>query len=326
MELIKITNLKTYYLQRAPSKPKGVIKAVDGVDLSIVTKEALGLVGESGSGKTTLAYSIVRLLPRNARIVDGSILFHPLGVDMLKSNESEMRKIRGKEVGIIFQDPMTFLNPAMTVAGQIAEGIIRHQKCSREEAKKRAIELLEKIKMPEPFTVASYYPHQLSGGMRQRVIIAIAISCNPQLLIADEPTTALDVTVQAQILKLIKELQAKLGMSLLLITHDLAVAANVCDKVVVMYAGKIAEEGDVHSIYKNPIHPYTAGLLKVTPRLKETNEGIQTMEGEPPDPTNTPTGCRFHPRCPYAKEKCSIVEPPLKNLDDGRRVACWMVA
>ena len=325
MELLSITNLKTYYLERTRSKPKGVIKAVDGVDLSLGTKEALGLVGESGSGKTTLAYSIVRLLPRNARIVDGSILFHPSGVDLLKSNESEMRKIRGKEIGIIFQDPMTFLNPAMKVVDQIAESIVWHQKCSRKEAKKRAIELLEKTKMPEPFTVASYYPHQLSGGMRQRVIIAIAISCNPHLLIADEPTTALDVTVQAQILKLIKELQAKLGMSLLLITHDLAVAANICDKVVVMYAGKIAEEGDVHNIYKNPIHPYTAGLLKVTPRLKETNESIQTVEGEPPDPTNLPTGCIFHPRCPYAKEKCSLVEPPLKNVDDGRRVACWMV-
>ena len=325
MELLRITNLKTYYLERTRSKPKEVIKAVDGVDLSLGTKEALGLVGESGSGKTTLAYSIVRLLPRNARIADGSILFHPSGVDLLKSNESEMRKIRGKEIGIIFQDPMTFLNPAMKVADQIAEGIMWHRKCSREEGKKRAIELLEKTKMPEPFTVASYYPHQLSGGMRQRVIIAIAISCNPHLLIADEPTTALDVTVQAQILKLIKELQAKLGMSLLLITHDLAVAANICDKVVVMYAGKIAEEGDVHNIYKNPIHPYTAGLLKVTPRLKETNESIQTVEGEPPDPTNLPTGCIFHPRCPYAKEKCSLVEPPLKNVDDGRRVACWMV-
>jgi len=325
MELLRITNLKTYYLERTRSKPKEVIKAVDGVDLSLGTKEALGLVGESGSGKTTLAYSIVRLLPRNARIVDGSILFHPSGVDLLKSNESEMRKIRGKEIGIIFQDPMTFLNPAMKVVDQIAESIVWHQKCSRKEAKKRAIELLEKTKMPEPFTVASYYPHQLSGGMRQRVIIATAISCNPQLLIADEPTTALDVTVQAQILKLIKELQAKLGMSLLLITHDLAVAANICDKVVVMYAGKIAEEGDVHNIYKNPIHPYTTGLLKVTPSLKETNESIQTVEGEPPDPTNLPTGCIFHPRCPYAKEKCSLVEPPLKNVDDGRRVACWMV-
>jgi len=325
MELLRITNLKTYYLERTRSKPKEVIKAVDGVDLSLGTKEALGLVGESGSGKTTLAYSIVRLLPRNARIADGSILFHPSGVDLLKSNESEMRKIRGKEIGIIFQDPMTFLNPAMKVVDQIAESIVWHQKCSCKEAKKRAIELLEKTKMPEPFTVASYYPHQLSGGMRQRVIIAIAISCNPHLLIADEPTTALDVTVQAQILKLIKELQAKLGMSLLLITHDLAVAANICDKVVVMYAGKIAEEGDVHNIYKNPIHPYTTGLLKVTPRLKETNESIQTVEGEPPDPTNLPTGCIFHPRCPYAKEKCSLVEPPLKNVDDGRRVACWMV-
>jgi oligopeptide/dipeptide ABC transporter ATP-binding protein len=323
VNLLTIEGLKVYY-----HTSRGVVKAVDGVNLSIRVGETLGLVGESGSGKTTLAYSIVRLLPPGARIVDGVISFRPRGmdqvVDLVKLPESRMREIRGRRIGMIFQDPMTFLNPVMKVGDQIAEGIIWHEKCSRDEAKERAIKLLEEVKVPDPSTVASYYPHQLSGGMRQRVMIAISISCNPQLLIADEPTTALDVTVQAQILRLIKELQTKFGMSLLLITHDLAVAANVCERVAVMYAGKIMEEGNIHDIYRNPMHPYTAAMLRVTPRLAGIGGSISAIEGELPDLTNPPSGCRFHPRCPFVMERCSREEPPPGSMTSGRRAACWM--
>jgi oligopeptide/dipeptide ABC transporter ATP-binding protein len=223
---------------------------------------------------------------------------------------------------MVFQDPMTFLNPVMKVCDQIAEGIIYHQKCSLSEAKKKAVELLEKLKIPDPAIVATQYPHQLSGGMKQRVMIAIAISCNPQLLIADEPTTALDVTVQAEVLELLRKLQRELDMSLLLVTHDLGVVAEVCDRVAIMYAGKIVEIGEIYKLYKDPKHPYTSGLLNATPTIQKL-EKIATIKGGVPNLINPPSGCRFHPRCLYATKKCEVEEPPLAKIEEERYVACW---
>jgi len=318
--VLEISNLVVHYFIS-----DGVVRAVDGVTIHVREKEALAIVGESGSGKSTLAYSIVRLLPENGRILNGSIWLYPDKKDLARMPEDEMRKIRGCRIGMIFQDPMTFLNPVMKVGDQIAEAIIYHQKCSKSEAKKKAVELLEKLKIPDAAIVASYYPHQLSGGMKQRVMIAIAISCNPQLLIADEPTTALDVTVQAQVLKLIKQLQQELGMSLILVTHDLGVVAEVCDRVAIMYAGKIVEVGDIYKLYKDPKHPYTVGLLDATPTIQEPGKRIATIRGSVPNLIDPPSGCRFHPRCLHATKKCEREEPPLVEIDDDRYVACWLV-
>jgi len=320
LNILEINNLKTYYFAT-----EGVVKAVDDVTLYIKNKEALAVVGESGSGKSTLAYSIVKLLPENGRILNGNIWLYPDKIDLVRLSENEIRKIRGNRIGVIFQDPMTFLNPVMKVGDQIAEALIFHKKCSQSEAKRKAIELLEKLKIPDASAVASQYPHQLSGGMKQRVMIAIAISCNPQLLIADEPTTALDVTIQAQVLELLKDLQLKLGMSLILVTHDLGVVAKVCDRVAIMYAGKIVEIGDIYSLYKKPIHPYTKGLLQATPTIQEPGKKIMAIGGSVPNLINPPSGCRFHPRCPYATEKCKMKEPPFVNVDKERYVSCWLI-
>jgi oligopeptide/dipeptide ABC transporter ATP-binding protein len=317
-KLVEIRNLRTHFYTE-----DGVVPAVDGVNLYIRRGETLGVVGESGCGKSVTSLSIMRLIPNPpGKIVDGEILFE--GQDLLKKSESEMRKIRGNEISMIFQEPMTSLNPVYTIGDQIAEAIQLHQGLSRKEALERAVHMLRLVGIPLPERRIHEYPHQLSGGMRQRVMIAMALSCNPKLLIADEPTTALDVTIQAQILELMKKLKQELGMAIMLITHDLGVVAEMCERVVVMYGGKVVEEADVVSIFKNPLHPYTEGLLKSIPRMDEEVERLHVIEGVVPNPAHLPKGCRFHPRCPYAFDKCKEAQPELKQVAPGRYVACFL--
>ncbi|MEC9488170.1 MAG: ABC transporter ATP-binding protein, partial [Halanaerobium sp.] len=295
--LIEVRGLQTYFYTE-----DGVVKAVDGVDFEIYKGETLGVVGESGCGKSVTSLSIMRLIPNPpGKIVGGDILFE--GDSLLKKSESEMRKIRGNDISMIFQEPMTSLNPVYTVGDQIAEAIILHQKVSKKEAIERAVEMLRKVGIPLPEQRVNEYPHQLSGGMRQRVMIAMALSCNPKMLIADEPTTALDVTIQAQILELMNELKNEFDASIMMITHDLGVIAEVADRVAVMYAGKIVEYSDAVSIFKNPKHPYTWGLLKSIPRLDKTTERLMNIEGVVPNPLFFPDGCKFHTRCPFADDK-----------------------
>ncbi len=319
-KILEVSNLYVQYLTL-----QGIVKAVDGVSFSVGWGESFAIVGESGSGKSTLAFSVIRLLPENSRIVNGKILLYPENIDLVKLPEEEMRKIRGRRIGMIFQDPMTFLNPVMRIGDQIAEAIIYHQKCSPTEAKRKAVKLLEKLRIPDASDVVNRYPHQLSGGMKQRVVIAMAISCNPQLLIADEPTTALDVTVQAEVLELLKNLINEYNMSLILVTHDLGIVAEICDRVAIMYAGKIMEIGDVYRLYKNPKHPYTIGLLNAVPTIYKSKNEIAGIKGSPPNLINPPIGCRFHPRCPYVFDKCKIYEPPLIEISKSNYVACWLV-
>lgn len=301
------------------------MKAVDGVSFGIDKGEALGLVGESGCGKTMTAFSIMGLVPSPGRIVGGEIWFSygDGRKDLTKTSEEEMRKIRGGKISMVFQDPMTYLNPVMKICDQIAEAIVLHQELPKDQARRKAIDLLERVRIPIPSTVAQYYPHELSGGMRQRGLIAMAISCNPDLLIADEPTTALDVTVQAQVLELIKQLKNEMNMALMLITHDLGIVADTCDRVCVMYAGRIVEEGDVYDIYREPKHPYTMGLLKSTLSIDEFKETLVTIEGTVPDLTNLPPGCRFRPRCSQISDRCREAAPPMVEVKKGHRVSCW---
>jgi len=319
LRILEISDLRTYYYTS-----RGIVKAVDGVTLDLKKSESLAIVGESGSGKSTLAYSITKLLPDNAQIVNGNIWLYPEKIDLVKLSNDEMKKIRGRRIGMVFQDPMTFLNPVMKVGDQIAEAIMYHQGSTKKEARLKAVELLEKLRIPDAFNVASRYPHQLSGGMKQRVIIAIAVSCNPALLIADEPTTALDVTVQAEVLELLRSLINEFKMSLLLVTHDLGIVAEICDRVAIMYAGKIVEIADTYGLYSNPKHPYTIGLLNAVPSIYKSSNEIGGIKGAPPDLVNPPTGCRFSPRCPYVFDRCIREEPPLRQVD-GRAVACWLV-
>lgn len=318
--LLNVENLKTYFYTE-----DGVVPAVDGVSFSLDKGEALGIVGESGCGKSVTSLSIMRLVPNPpGKIIEGRIEFE--GQDLLAKSEAEMRSIRGNDISMIFQEPMTSLNPLFTVGDQIMEAIILHQKVGKAEARARAIEMLRKVGIPSPERRVDEYPHQMSGGMRQRVMIAMALSCNPKLLIADEPTTALDVTIQAQILDLMRKLRRELGTSILLITHDLGVIAELVDKVVVMYAGKIVERADVREIFANPTHPYTEGLLGSIPKLHENRDRLQTIEGTVPNPFRMPPGCRFHPRCRDAKEICSLEEPPVLEVAPGHSVQCWKVA
>lgn len=319
-KILEISNLTTYYYTS-----RGIVKAVDGVTLYVKRGESLAIVGESGSGKSTLAFTIMRLLPDNAQIVNGNIWLYPEKIDLVRLSNDEMRKVRGRRIGMIFQDPMTFLNPVMKVGDQIAEAIMYHHGYTKTEARKKAVELLEKLRIPDAANVASRYPHQLSGGMKQRVIIAIAVSCNPELLIADEPTTALDVTVQAEVLELLRRLIQELGMSLILVTHDLGIVAEICNRVTIMYAGKIVEIGETYSLYRNPKHPYTIGLLNAVPTIHKSSSEVGGIKGNPPDLVNPPTGCRFNPRCPYAFERCIREEPPLIEVNNDRAVACWLV-
>jgi len=311
--LLKIENLRVYY-----EISEGSVKAVDNVSLEIERGEALGLAGESGCGKSTLALAIMRLLPPEGRIVSGKILFD--GIDLLKLPDDRFRKeIRWKRISMVFQGAMNALNPVFRVGDQIVEAILTHEDVSEEEAWERVYELFRMVGL-DP-SRAKHYPHEFSGGMRQRAMIAMALACNPDLVIADEPTTALDVTIQAQILDLLKELRKKINMAVLLITHDLSVIAETCDKVAIMYAGKIVEWADVKSIFKNPIHPYTRGLIAAIPSIKEKKKLI-SIPGFPPNLLNPPTGCRFHPRCSYAKDICSKEEPEMQEIEKGRFVAC----
>jgi oligopeptide/dipeptide ABC transporter ATP-binding protein len=315
--LLRVDDLRTYFFLKA-----GVLKAVDGISFDISEREAVGLVGESGCGKSVTAFSIMRVIPVPGKIAGGSIRFRNKAI--LGLNNEEMSKIRGKDISMVFQDPMTYLNPVFSTGEQITEAILLHQPSSKQEAAERGVELLRLTGIPEPKKVMSYYPHQLSGGMRQRVLIAMAVACNPSILIADEPTTALDVTVQAQILRLINELKQNLKMSLLLITHDLRIVADMCDRVYVMYAGKIVESGSVWQIFEDPLHPYTAGLLSCVLSIEEVKKTIATIEGVVPHLIDPPSGCRFRERCSFAMEKCRLEDPTLIEIENGHSVSCFL--
>mgnify|MGYP003419678928 FL=1 len=319
--ILDVKNLHVYFDTYA-----GVVKAIRDVSFHVNKGESLAIVGESGSGKSVTVQTIMKLIPMPpGRIAEGEILFKDR--DIVKMNESEMRKIRGGEIGMIFQDPMTSLNPTMTVGKQIAEGIMMHQKVSHKEAMAKALEMLKAVNIPNPEERLNSYPHQFSGGMRQRVVIAIALACNPDLLIADEPTTALDVTVQAQILDLMNELKSKMNTAIILITHDLGVVADLAERVIVMYGGEIMEEASVHDIFKDPKHPYTWGLIKSIPRLDidREKEKLSSIDGTPPDLFNPPVGCPFAPRCEYAMEICKKEKPGMINGGNNHRVSCWLL-
>jgi oligopeptide/dipeptide ABC transporter ATP-binding protein len=302
----------------------GVVRAVDGNSLYLDAGETLGIVGESGSGKTVTALSIMGLIENPGRIESGSILFR--GEKLLDKTPQEMLGIRGKDIAMVFQDPMNSLNPTLTVGEQVARVLRFHTSLTRSERKERVIELFRQVEIPEPEKRMGNYPHQLSGGMRQRVLIAMAMSCNPTVLILDEPTTALDVTIEAQIFELVDKLKEHFGMGIILITHDLAVVANSCDRVIVMYAGRIVEEAPVIDLYENPLHPYTRGLLKSIPQLdQEKQERLPSIPGEVPELITLPRGCNFSPRCKYVVEKCIQDDPPLMSITSRRKSACWKV-
>jgi oligopeptide/dipeptide ABC transporter ATP-binding protein len=321
--ILKVENLRTYFHTDA-----GVARAVDGVSFEVNSGETLGIVGESGSGKSVTSLSVMRLIPRPPGVIESGsrILFRgSRGVeDLVAVSEDRMRQIRGNDIAMIFQEPMTSLNPVFTVGEQIIESLRLHQGLNKRDARDRAIEMLALVGIPIPEQRVDEYPHQLSGGMRQRVMIAMALSCDPKLLIADEPTTALDVTIQAQILELLNRLQEELGMSIILITHDLGVIAETCDRVIVMYAGQVFEEGPVRDIFADPQNPYTEGLLKSIPRLGERIERLAVIPGVVPNPIAWPRGCRFHDRCPYRWEKTREEEPPLFEIGPGRKNKCWL--
>jgi peptide/nickel transport system ATP-binding protein len=320
--LLDVKNLKTYFFT-----DEGVVRAVDGVDLYIKQGETLGVVGESGCGKSVTALSIMKLIPQPpGKIVEGEILYN--GVNLVALPANKMRKIRGKEISMVFQEPMTSLNPVFTCGEQIAEALRLHEGLGRRDAMEKTVDMLKLVHIPNAERRVKEYPHQLSGGMRQRIMIAMALSCNPKLLIADEPTTALDVTIQAQILELLNELKAKLKMAVMLITHDMGVIAETAQRVVVMYAAKVAEEAPVADLFKEPLHPYTQGLLRSIPRIDlaaterrrlETIPGtVPTLRGE------IAPGCRFAPRCPFVKSVCTEKDPVLKEVKPGHKVSCWL--
>ena len=301
---------------------RGEVRAVDGVDLSLQRGQTRGIVGESGCGKSVTALSIMGLVPQPpGRIAGGEVLFE--GEDLLKAPARRMRDLRGDKLSMIFQEPMTSLNPAFPVGDQVAEALLRHRKLSPKEAADQTVEMLRKVRIPSPERRARDYPHQLSGGMRQRVMIAMALACDPRLLIADEPTTALDVTIQAQILELMRLLRAELGTAIILITHDLGVIAELADDVIVMYAGKVVEHCAAARLFAEPQHPYSIGLLGSIPRLHLEQARLSAIEGVVPDPAAFPQGCRFHPRCPFAFDKCRTEIPPLTKVSENHEAACW---
>ncbi|MDQ0176806.1 ABC transporter ATP-binding protein [Bacillus chungangensis] len=302
----------------------GEVQAVRGVNFEVEQGEAVAIVGESGCGKSVTAKAIMKLLSTPpASYKKGSIIFN--GKELIKMKEKEMQKIRGNEISMIFQDPMTSLNPTSKIGYQIVEAVMKHNRISKKEANKRAVEMLELVGIPQPSKRANQYPHEFSGGMRQRAMIAMALACQPRLLIADEPTTALDVTIQAQILELMKELQQKTETSIILITHDLGVVAEMCDRVIVMYAGKVVETGTTREIFEKPQHPYTRGLLKSVPRLDmEKNKPLSPIIGTPPDLLDPPIGCSFFPRCEDAMRICREHSPELEKVEDGQIAACWL--
>ena len=316
-KLLEVRDLKTYFYTEL-----GVVKAVDGVDFELYPGETMGIVGESGCGKSVTSLSIMKLVPQPlGKIVGGSILFN--GADLAKFSNDEMKKVRGNDISMIFQEPMTSLNPVYMVGDQIAETIILHKKVSKKEALDQALGMIRKVGIPEPKQRIREYPHQLSGGMRQRVMIAMALSCDPKLLIADEPTTALDVTIQAQILKLMRNLKDRLGMAIMLITHDLGVIAEMAERVVVMYAGKVVEYSDVKSLFSDPGHPYTWGLLNSIPRMDVEMDELAAIPGIVPNPLNFPSGCKYHTRCPLQTEECQAEEPPLFEVASRHFTRCW---
>lgn len=315
--LLSVRNLKTHFFTE-----EGVIPGVDGLSFDVHRGETLVIAGESGCGKSVTSLSIMRLIQDPpGKIVDGQILYK--GRDLLKISENEMKKIRGNEISMIFQEPMTSLNPVFTVGSQIMGPLLFHQKISKQEAHEKAISLVRDVGIPEPEKCIGRYPHQLSGGMRQRVMIAMALACNPQILIADEPTTALDVTIQAQILKLLEDIKERTGTPIILITHDMGVVAQVAQTVLIMYAGKMVEYSDSDSLFSNPLHPYTEGLLASIPSMSHRRKRLHSIEGYVPSPRSYPVGCRFSPRCEYAMEICHAKEPTLASLPDGRKVCCW---
>jgi oligopeptide/dipeptide ABC transporter ATP-binding protein len=317
-ELMKITNLTTGF-----STNGAVVKAVDNISFTINHRETVALVGESGSGKSATSLSIMRLVPDPpGKITAGEIRFH--GEDLLSLPEKKMQAIRGNKISMIFQEPMTSLNPVHRIGDQIAEAIILHQGLGRRDAWQKTVEFLRMIGIPSPEKRVYDYPHQLSGGMRQRVMIAMALSCHPDLLIADEPTTALDVTIQAQILDLMRKMREELGMAIMLITHDLGVVAEMAHRVLVMYAGRIMEEAPVNELFASPLHPYSMGLLRSIPRISGNRERLYVIEGSVPDLSMLPPGCAFHPRCPDVGSRCQTAQPGLKECCNGRRVACWL--
>ena len=319
--LLDIRRLSTHYVSARGTR---VTRAVDDVTLSLDQGQTLGIVGESGSGKTTLALTLLRMLPPAARVVSGEMLFE--GSDLLKKPEHEMRRIRGKRIAMILQDPMMSLNPLFTVGDQVAEPIRVHEGAPRRSAWRRATELLKAVRIAAPERRVREYPHQLSGGMRQRIVGAIAISCEPKILIADEPTTSLDLTIQAQYLKLLRDLQRAHNLALIFITHNLGIVAKMCDQVAVMYAGRLVEAGPVKQIYNSPAHPYTRALLESIPRLGDSRQRLTAIEGQPPDPSAPPPGCAFHPRCPKVMDRCRTEAPPEFRVADSQTSRCWLSA
>jgi oligopeptide transport system ATP-binding protein len=319
MSLLEVNGLKTQFFTQ-----DGVVQAVRGVSFYVDEGETLGIVGESGCGKSVSVLSVMRLIPQPpGKIVDGEVIFD--GQDLVKVSDDQIRRVRGNKIAMIFQDPMTSLNPVLTIGRQIGEALELHMGMNREEARKRSAELLSMVGIPEAEMRLDDYPHQFSGGMRQRAMIAMGLACNPRLLIADEPTTALDVTIQAQIVELVKRLRDEIGMAIIWITHDLGVVAGLADRVMVMYAGVVVEEAPVKEAYGDPRHPYTIGLLGSLPRLDVVrSDKLQSIEGLPPDLIDPPKGCPFQPRCAYAIEKCQTEIPPLEPVGPRHRIACWV--
>jgi peptide/nickel transport system ATP-binding protein len=317
--LLELTGLSTHYIAARGTR---VTRAVQDVSLTLEAGQTLGIVGESGSGKTTLALSILRLLPPGARIVSGGLRFD--GEDLLAKSPNEMRQVRGKRIAMILQDPMASLNPLFTVGDQVAEPMRVHEHASRRSAWDRARGLLASVRIAAPERRVREFPHEMSGGMRQRIVGAIAISCEPRLLIADEPTTSLDVTIQAQYLSLLRDLQRAHGLALIFITHNLGIVARMCDTVAVMYAGRLIESGPVRRIFDQPAHPYTRALLESIPRLTDTDARLTAIDGQPPDPAALPSGCAFHPRCPKALDRCRVEAPPRFTVGQQHTAACWL--
>ncbi len=316
MELLKVENLHTSFFT-----PAGEVKAVNGISFSLETGKVLGIVGESGSGKSVSAYSIMQILSNPGKIIEGSIKFK--GEELVGASKETLEKIRGNKISIIFQDPMTSLNPVFTIGNQLREAIMLHTKRNKNEAHTRAIEMLKLVGVNEPEKRINQYPHEFSGGMRQRVMIAMALACEPDILIADEPTTALDVTIQAQILDLMKELQKKLGMAIIMITHDLGVVAEMCDEVIVMYAGEVCERGTADEIFYNPKHEYTKGLLKSIPNVNTSGSRLEPIGGTPVDLLNMPDGCPFAPRCENAMKVCLSHKAKELRINDDHIASCW---
>ena len=319
--LLDVRGLSTHYVSARGTR---VTRAVDQVSFALEEGETLGIVGESGSGKTTLALSLLRLLPPAARIVAGEVRFE--GDDLLRKPAAEMRRIRGKRIAMILQDPMASLNPLFTIGDQVAEPIRVHEGASRGSAWVRARELLRAVRIAAPELRVREYPHQMSGGMRQRIVGAIAISCEPRLLIADEPTTSLDVTIQAQYLNLLRDLQRAHHLAMIFITHNLGIVAKMCDRVAVMYAGRMVEGGPIRKIFNAPAHPYTKALLESIPRLGDGRARLTAIDGQPPDPANPPAGCAFHPRCPRVMDHCRKEAPPELVVGESQTARCWLAA